>query len=147
MIFENIRRWLHKTRGTLYIEVARGILQSKRPGLDNLPVVVYRDGKRQMWVREVSEFEDGRFEPKSEPVDSRLFLLLQMIGTADGSIDATDHRHNMLNFFCDDRGEGKDTFNLAIEQGFVRVEHNSDFDTSNAFLTDKGWKTLQEFLL
>jgi len=59
------RRWRHKKRGTTYIEVGRGKLQSFDPGgLSDLdPMVIYRsevDGS--MWVRPADEFEDGRFE-------------------------------------------------------------------------------------
>lgn len=68
----------------------------------------------------------------------KVMLLLKMIDAASGEIDATDDSESLLNYFCDDRGNDTDTFNLAIEQGLIRTSHNDIFETSRAFLTDAG---------
>lgn len=76
-------RWRHVKRGTVYVEIGRGKFQiSKRPGgypvtsdfgevlgaLDYEPVVIYQSvDDQQVWVRLVSEFEDGRFERERRP--------------------------------------------------------------------------------
>lgn len=55
-------QWRHKKRGTTYTEMGRARLQVDGP-LDMADVVIYQsntDGS--MWVRPVTEFEDGRFE-------------------------------------------------------------------------------------
>lgn len=65
-------------------------------------------------------------------------LLLQMVQSANGQIDASDHQNSLLNYFCDDNGRETDTFNIAIKSGFIRVTHDSHFDTSTAYLTDVG---------
>jgi hypothetical protein len=65
-------------------------------------------------------------------------LLLQMLQSANGQIDASDHRNSLLNYFCDDNGRETDTFNLAIKFGFIRVTHDSHFETSTAYLIDVG---------
>jgi hypothetical protein len=69
--------------------------------------------------------------------DRKTVLLLKIMADAAGRIDASDHRHSMLNYFCGDRGAGHDTFNLARMSGLIRVE-NYDDETSTAFLTDAG---------
>jgi hypothetical protein len=58
------RRWKHKKRGTSYTEIARGSLQSNDPGglSANEPMVVYRGDDGKVWIRDATEFEDGRFE-------------------------------------------------------------------------------------
>ncbi|USN15213.1 hypothetical protein KIKIMORA_00660 [Brevundimonas phage vB_BpoS-Kikimora] len=78
---------------------------------------------------------DGRTTP---PLDEPLVWLLRMMQATGGEIDASDNRWSPLNLFCGDRGEGLDTFNLAINLGLVQSSHDSDFDTSRAWLTTTG---------
>lgn len=54
----------HKKRGSFYVVVDHGEVQTDRPLTDHAKVVVYRsEDDYSLWVRPVSEFEDGRFEP------------------------------------------------------------------------------------
>ncbi len=64
------RRWKHKKRGTVYTEIGRGLLQTADAGglTDNELMVIYRnDETGTLWVRDETEFNDGRFEPIQEP--------------------------------------------------------------------------------
>lgn len=58
------KRYMHRRTGGTYYEVGRGAVQTSDRILmsDMSPVVVYRSEKDlSLWVRPVSEFEDGRF--------------------------------------------------------------------------------------
>jgi hypothetical protein len=68
----------------------------------------------------------------------KVLLLLQMMDAAGGPISASDHGPCLLNYFCDDTETGSDTFNQAIDAGYVRTEFNSMFESSTAYLTNKG---------
>lgn len=70
--------------------------------------------------------------------DRKVVLLLKMIASADGRIDATDHKNSLLNYFCGDRGKGLDTFNLAVKAGLIKTTFHDMFETSDASLTDAG---------
>jgi hypothetical protein len=53
----------HVKRGTTYEIVGNAILQcSANSILDEQPLVVYRGEDGQLWVRGVTEFNDGRFD-------------------------------------------------------------------------------------
>jgi hypothetical protein len=55
-------QWRHKKRGTTYTEMGRATMQVNGP-LDMAKVVIYQsNADGSMWVRPLSEFEDGRFE-------------------------------------------------------------------------------------
>ena len=53
--------WKHVKRGSVYTEIGRGKIQTDTPLQDYDEVVVYQDSEESIWVRPVSEFEDGRF--------------------------------------------------------------------------------------
>lgn len=76
--------------------------------------------------------------------DRKVMLLLKMMDSANGSIDATDNDHSLLNYFCDDRKGNIDTFNRAIDAGLIRTTFHDMFETSEAFLTDAGRAALQQ---
>jgi len=60
--------WRHKKRGTIYERVGQAQVQCPKdaPLTDYEVVEVYRDvNDGELWVRRVSEFHDGRYEPAS----------------------------------------------------------------------------------
>jgi len=67
-----LRRFIHRKRGTTYTEIGRGLLQSDQPLEDMAVVVLYRSEKDgSLWVRPPHEFDDGRFRevpPSADPV-------------------------------------------------------------------------------
>lgn len=57
------RRWRHKKRDTVYIELGRAELQTTHPVGEGEHLVMYICPKTdKMYARPVTEFEDGRFE-------------------------------------------------------------------------------------
>jgi hypothetical protein len=57
-------RWRHVKRGTIYVEIGTGCLQTaESEKLDDQQVVIYQaETGGQTWVRPTYEFMDGRFE-------------------------------------------------------------------------------------
>jgi len=49
-------------RGTVYTEIARGEYLTNEPARPGVQLVAYRDDQGSVWVRMVSEYEDGRYE-------------------------------------------------------------------------------------
>lgn len=85
---------------------------------------------------------DTSGERKREMLDERMRWLLRYADACGGMIDAGDWSGNLIGIWCDDRGAGTDTFNLAIEAGYLLFSHDSDTDNSSARLTDDGRKAL-----
>jgi len=52
----------HKQRGTDYMHVGYGQVQTNKPLKDNESIVAYMDEDGKIWIRSVDEFYDGRFE-------------------------------------------------------------------------------------
>lgn len=71
---------------------------------------------------------------------SKIVTLLAIIDAASGECDASDDPHGWLNWFCDDAPDrhGIDTFNLAINLGYIRTSRDDCTETSTAILTPKG---------
>jgi hypothetical protein len=59
------QRWRHKKRGSCYTLVGKAQVQAPEDGplTDYEIVQVYVGDDGEMWVRRLSEFFDGRFEP------------------------------------------------------------------------------------
>ena len=57
------RRFRHLKRGTSYIEIGCGEVQSDRPIHEGDVLVVYIGEDGKIWLRPEGEFDDGRFQP------------------------------------------------------------------------------------
>lgn len=57
----------HKKRGSTYVEIGRGKLQTDTPLTDYAELVAYRAEDGELWFRPPSEFDDGRFEVLAPP--------------------------------------------------------------------------------
>lgn len=55
---DNMVTHQHIKRGTCYMELGRGLLQTDHPLPDMAEVVVYVDQKETLWIRPVVEFDD-----------------------------------------------------------------------------------------
>lgn len=60
-------RYRHKKRGTIYTMIGEAELQMSFDNLvDGSEMAVYRGEDGKLWVRQLDEFHDGRFEPLTE---------------------------------------------------------------------------------
>ena len=75
-------------------------------------------------------------------LDEPLRWFLRVIEAAGGEVCSSENPHNPINVFCDDRGDGTDTFNLSEECGYTFTSHDTIFDSSTTRLTDKGRQVL-----
>jgi hypothetical protein len=70
---------------------------------------------------------------------SRVAMFLEILSAAGGAADASDNPWNWINAFCEGHeGRDPDTFNQAIDLGFVSWSHDSDSDNSTITLTEMG---------
>lgn len=58
--------WRHKRRNTVYERIGGAEVQASEPIREGDVVTVYRDREGKLWVRPVTEFYDGRFEPVTD---------------------------------------------------------------------------------
>lgn len=68
------------------------------------------------------------YDTPPEP-DSKMLELVALVKTESG-MDQEDDR---LDRFCDDRGDGRDTFNLCCDLGLIRATHNSLLDCGSVW--------------
>jgi hypothetical protein len=74
-----------------------------------------------------------------QATEARLAMFLEILAASTGRADASDHQWNWINAFCEDHeGRSPDTFNLAEQQGYTTVSHDSDSDQSTVYLTPEG---------
>lgn len=52
--------------------------------------------------------------------------------------DTSEYRANWLNVFCNDTPEKSDTFNLALNRGYVRASYDGDTETGSCRITPIG---------
>lgn len=72
-------------------------------------------------------------------------VLLSIISAMGGTTDASDYNWHWLRWFCDDeKPGGDDTFNRCINKKWLRSTHDSDMDSSTAYITDLGRSALTE---
>jgi NTP pyrophosphatase (non-canonical NTP hydrolase) len=83
-------------------------------------------------------FAEENLKQNPDDLDEPLRWFLLMIEAAGVEINSSEYPHNPINVFCDDRGDGTDTFNLSEDRGYTHTTHDSDFDISTTRLTNKG---------
>ena len=62
------KRYRHLKRGTTYVEVGRGEVQSDTVVREGDELVVYVGENGRVWLRPPSEFNDGRFQAFSASI-------------------------------------------------------------------------------
>ncbi|WP_336802392.1 hypothetical protein [Kaistia sp. MMO-174] len=84
-------------------------------------------------TRHEAEIRNERIE-----IDERLFWFLSILAGMRGRTEVLDRPYEWLASFCDDRPSGSDTFNLAIERGFMTSYYDGDRDHGEAIITEAG---------
>ena len=135
--------WKHKKRGTEYVELGRGELQSATSVIEGDVLVAYRsthDGK--VWVRAQSEFDDGRFEQLSAPPVPQEGVSKEMDQPA--LVDAAWDRHD---FAVDEGGSAKAGMLAALApllEDNARLKDHLKFARQTANNTFENMKTAVE---
>jgi hypothetical protein len=72
-------------------------------------------------------------------------VLLAIIDAMGGQTDASDYNWHWLQWFCEDETRHEaDTFNRCIDKGWLRPTHDSDTDSSTAYITPTGRLALSQ---
>jgi len=72
------------------------------------------------------------------PVDDALFWFLKILDATGGDVPAGDG-YSVVAAFCDDRGDGDDTYNLSEDAGWSRTTHSGWGDgNATVTITDAG---------
>jgi hypothetical protein len=58
----------HLKRGSTYIVIGRGELQTSSELPDGADLIIYQGEDGKLWARPTHEFEDGRFEVVPRPI-------------------------------------------------------------------------------
>lgn len=73
-----------------------------------------------------------------------LVLLAIFANMRGGESDVSDYDWHWINWFCEDeKPGGSDTFNRCIDKGWLKSSHDSDMDSSVAWITPAGYAALQ----
>lgn len=74
-----------------------------------------------------------------------LVLLAIIAHTRGGQTDVSEYDWHWMGWFCEDeKPGGTDTFNRCIDKGWLRSTHDSDTDSSTAYITEAGRLALKE---
>lgn len=107
----------HKKRGTTYTIIGTGKVQTEVPLKDYDRVVVYIGDERDIWVRPVDEFNDGRFEELPYNVD-----LITQYDIAKSTVGIDEFQRNII---VDDLNESerklKELVDLIHSSGDIEI--------------------------